>query len=299
MKLDKSDIATGEVLAWKGLHLLNNAQSSCSQKIRVLLAEKGLAYRSREIDLKKLEHTTPWFLGINPRGVVPVLVDNGDVHIESNDILAYLEERYPGEESWFPTNAEEEREAQKLLDLEASLHPQLRAITMGFLAPNKMMTKSEAELEAYLANGPDNSYRQEQVQWWRNFADNGISRDDARDAVSAFHQAFCQLEIRLGKAEWLIADHPTVVDIAWFINIHRLALAGYPLDEHPALAVYYQRLLKRPAWAREISKAPFALRLAAPLYRLLRRLQGSHLAPVYAELEPFHANTPSETVSAA
>ncbi|WOE75533.1 glutathione S-transferase family protein [Alterisphingorhabdus coralli] len=282
MKLDTDAITTREVLGWKGLHLLNNAQSSCSQKIRILLAEKGLPYQSREVDLKKLEHTTPWFLGINPRGVVPVLVDNGDVHIESNDILAYLEERYPSEQSWLPTNAAEQAEAQALLDTEAALHPQLRAITMGFLAPKKMMAKTEPELQAYLANGPDNDHRKAQVAWWRAFAENGISDSEARDAATAFRAVFVDLEQHLADRQWLLGDHPMLVDIAWFINIHRLVLAGYPIADHPRLAAYYQRLLQRPAFAREIAKGPFALRVAAPVYRFMRRVRGTDLGSVYA-----------------
>jgi glutathione S-transferase len=37
----------------------------------------------------------PWFLGINPRGLAPVLVHNGAVHIESNDIIQYMEKVFP------------------------------------------------------------------------------------------------------------------------------------------------------------------------------------------------------------
>jgi DNA-binding transcriptional LysR family regulator len=52
MKLDPNTIQTTEVLNWKGLHLFNFCQSSCSQKVRILLAEKGIRYRSHEIDQK-------------------------------------------------------------------------------------------------------------------------------------------------------------------------------------------------------------------------------------------------------
>jgi len=38
------------------------------------------------------ENFTDWYLGINPRGLVPTLVADGEVHIESNDIITLLEE---------------------------------------------------------------------------------------------------------------------------------------------------------------------------------------------------------------
>ena len=47
MLLDPAQVQTKEVLGWEGLHLLNFSQSSCSQKVRILLREKGLPYRSR------------------------------------------------------------------------------------------------------------------------------------------------------------------------------------------------------------------------------------------------------------
>jgi glutathione S-transferase len=278
MLLDPAQVQTKEVLGWEGLHLLNFSQSSCSQKVRILLREKGLPYRSREIDLKKLEHTTPWYLGINSRGVVPALIDDGDVHIESNDILTYLEDRYPSEESWIPSGESERLAALELLELESALHDHLRAITMGFLAPRKMMGKSEAELEAYLANGPDDAYRKRQVEWWREFARNGVSNTQVRKAVLAFSDAFSRLEQRLNNNQWLVTDHPTVVDIAWFINIHRAALAGYPLERHPAVREYYLRMLDRPAFRTEINKGPLPLRILSPIYRFFRRVSGTSLA---------------------
>lgn len=278
MLLDPAEVQTREVLQWEGLHLLNFSQSSCSQKVRILLREKGLAYRSHEIDLKKREHTTPWYLGINPRGVVPVLVDHGEVHIESNDILTHLEDRYPSEESWIPSNEGEKQGALELLELDNALHEHLRVFTMGFLAPRKMMAKSEAELDAYLANGPEDSHREAQVNWWREFARSGVSNMQVRKAVIAFHDAFSRLEQRLNVHHWLVCDHPTVVDIAWFINIHRAALAGYPVNRHPRVEQYYRTMLARPAFRIEISKGPVLLRILAPIYRAYRRVSGTSLA---------------------
>ncbi|MEM6826390.1 MAG: glutathione S-transferase family protein [Pseudomonadota bacterium] len=284
MRVDPDTIQTKEVLDWKGLHLLNFSQSSCSQKVRILLSEKGLTYRSREVDLKALEHTKPWYLGINARGVVPVLVDGGDVHIESNDILAYLEERYPSEHSWIPEGAEELQIASELLALEERLHTHLRSITMGFMAPKKMMEKSEAELDAYLANGPDDPYRLKQVQWWQEFRVKGITSGQAQDAVRAFYSAFSRLDELLADRDWLVAHHPTIADIAWFINLHRLALSGYPLTEHLRVDDYYRRMLARPAFQNEISKGPLPLRFLAPVYRAFRRLSGTNLKPVFASV---------------
>ena len=91
MLLDKCDIKTKEVLEWKGIHLFHFSGSSCSQKLRIFLNIKDLNWVSHPIDLIKNENFSPWYLGINPRGLVPTLVHDGEVHIESNEIMKYLD----------------------------------------------------------------------------------------------------------------------------------------------------------------------------------------------------------------
>ncbi len=100
VQLVDGDIKTREVLGWKGVHVLHFAGSSCSQKLRIFLNLKGIAWESHPIDLPANENFQPWFLGINPRGLVPVLVHDGAVHIESNDIIEYLEKKFPDAEAY-------------------------------------------------------------------------------------------------------------------------------------------------------------------------------------------------------
>lgn len=42
VKLLESEVQTREVLEWRGLHLFHAPLSSCSQKVRIFLAEKGV-----------------------------------------------------------------------------------------------------------------------------------------------------------------------------------------------------------------------------------------------------------------
>ena len=55
--------------------------------MRIFLALKGVDWESHEIDLMTNENLSDYYLGINPRGLLPSIVHDGDVHIESNDIL--------------------------------------------------------------------------------------------------------------------------------------------------------------------------------------------------------------------
>ena len=72
------------------MKLYNVAYSGNSYKVRLLLAQLGIACEIVEVDILKGESRTPEFLKINPNGRTPVLDDNGFVLAESNAILAYL-----------------------------------------------------------------------------------------------------------------------------------------------------------------------------------------------------------------
>lgn len=65
------------------------------QRVKVVLAEKNLAYDTVPIDLRKQEQKTPEYLKLNPYGKVPVLTDDSTVLYESLIINEYLDEKYP------------------------------------------------------------------------------------------------------------------------------------------------------------------------------------------------------------
>jgi glutathione S-transferase len=54
--------------------LYHGWKSSASRRVRLCLAEKGLRYESRIIDLAKDEHHSPEYLARNPNGVIPLLI---------------------------------------------------------------------------------------------------------------------------------------------------------------------------------------------------------------------------------
>ncbi len=72
------------------MKLYNVTYSGNSYKVRLLLAQLGMACEIIEVDILKGESRTPAFLKINPNGRTPVLEDNDFVLAESNAILAYL-----------------------------------------------------------------------------------------------------------------------------------------------------------------------------------------------------------------
>ena len=64
------------------LELYTHPMSPCAQKVRIVLAEKGLDWTKHHISLPDKENLKPEYLKLNPMGVVPTLVDNGVPVIE-------------------------------------------------------------------------------------------------------------------------------------------------------------------------------------------------------------------------
>ncbi len=65
------------------------------QKVRIILAEKGLSYELIQVDLTQGEQRKPEFLRLNPFGRVPVLIDEDITIYDSTIIAEYLEDEYP------------------------------------------------------------------------------------------------------------------------------------------------------------------------------------------------------------
>src|SRR5215471_6263175 len=73
-----------------------NPRSFNTLKIRAALAEADAAYEFVPVDLSQGEARTPAFLALNPHGKIPVLVDGDFALAESDAILFYVGEKYPG-----------------------------------------------------------------------------------------------------------------------------------------------------------------------------------------------------------
>ena len=249
MRLENKDIKTREVTHWQGLHLFHFDMSSCSQKVRIVFRELGLPFTPHPINLMKDEQQTDWYLGINPRGEVPVLVHDGAVHTESNDIIQYIDENFASPEKSLLPQSESERQAmQTLLDLENDLHGDLRTVTFTYLAPDLK---------------------------------NRAGDTDSIDFIGRFHSAFQALDKQLSSSTYLLGDRLTLLDISWFITLFRLERAGYPLAEHPKLAAYFVRISQRPSFQREINAGALPMRLVGAAYRRLSRVIRGSLAGDY------------------
>ena len=282
VQLLEQDIATKEVLQWQGVHLVHFQGSACSQKTRIFLNLKGVDWESHPLNLATQENFNPWFLGINPRGLVPVLVHDGVVHIESNDILLYLDESFPGP-NLIPAALHDKIIAG--LQEEDNLHLDLRALTMRFVVPKFLAQKKPESLaalegDAGTIEGKEDPHKAIELKFWRDYAKQGITDDSARESVIKFHTAYQRFEQDLASQPYLNGSEISLLDIAWFIYTHRLKAAGYPFfEQHPRITKWYEGLLSKRKFAKEVQTPP-ALKLITAALHLKQRLKKQTLSQV-------------------
>jgi glutathione S-transferase len=283
VQLIESDILTREVLEWTGLHLFHFAGSSCSQKTRICLNLKKLNWKGHHLDLGSGDNYTEYYLGINPRGLVPTLVHDGEVHIESNDIIVLLDERFP-ESKLVPTGLEDQ--LVTLLRHEDDLHLDLRTITFRFTQPRGKEPRSKETLKNYekrgtgTVRGKVDSHKERELEFWRGAANNGITDQAVRSAAGKFRVALEDLNSKLQDNRYLIGDELSVLDVAWVIYVNRLVRCGYPLKElHPRVDEWYWALRNRPDFDAEL-QVPADVQKAVDSHHARLQASGTTLVDV-------------------
>ncbi len=274
MKLLDSDIKTREILEWKGIHLLNYQFSACSMKTRIYLNLKNIPFKSHQINLSAGENFSQWFQGINPRSLVPVLIHDGDVHIESNDILQYLE-------GCFENNplipADKKMKVSELLSFEDNLHIDIRNITFRFMVPkllNKGKKAKPKSNDKATLNGEADPLDDANRNFWKEYEEFGIKDEDVTESLSKMNSALKNIDSILNENEYILGSNLSVIDIAWFIYVTRIQHANYPLQErHPNVYEWYKRLYKNKKFKDEV-QIPLIMKLVINLYALFLKIKG-------------------------
>ena len=258
-----------EVKSFTGLHLYHFWLSSCSQRVRIVMAEKNLDWVSHEIDLEK-QHATPEYQSIHPDGVVPALVHDGQVIIESIDIIDYLDTTYP-EPPLRPSSDDAIAEMKQWMRDADSAQHSIKTLTHEFLFKQHKMPP-----EAFhaLSQTHNNKELVEFMRVWSS--DDGFPKSEIESELKLQHDYFMQLDQALEGQDWLVANTFSLADIAWISNVRRLDLMLYPLDLHANLNTWYERFQAKPAYLKGISEFEIPPALADfNAYSLARAEQGT------------------------
>lgn len=192
------------------LYHFNN--SVCSQKVRLALAEKGIEWEERLVDLFRLEQYEPAYLELNPKGVVPTLVHDGRAVVESTVICEYLDEVFPAPplRPADPFERARMRVWTKMVD--EGLHEGVTALSFAAMFRERLNAMTETERERRFRNIGDPVRRDRH----RALHDHGVEAPHVYNAIAAYESAFEKLEAALAEGgEWVLDHGFSLVEVGF------------------------------------------------------------------------------------
>ncbi len=228
--------------------LYNFPQSTCSQKVRLLMWEKGIPYKDRIVDHKKREHLTNWYLSLNPNGVVPTITHGDDVIVDSSVIMEYLEEIFPDHPMSLVDPVGRAHMRKWLRYLEEVPTPAIRVPSF-----NKYLAKRYADME-------DEKYQEMadrhpiRKHFYKRMNKVGFSTEETEEAIDLLDQAAQRFNdaLALDGRPWVMGDMITIADAAYMPTVDRmidLGLGNIVFGKH-ALADWYKRYSERESFKK-------------------------------------------------
>jgi glutathione S-transferase len=235
--------------------------SHCSQKVRLALAEKHIAYTNRFVDIEmRLQNYEPNYLRLNPRGVVPTLVHGDHVVTDSARIVRYIDEAFDGP-SLSPSGESERKRMEEWIDLQDRLR--IRELTfgsmkgaLGFALRKISMPLRKRKLVRLRKANPDLAeiydFKLDDLRQWRTSI---ASSQDIADARTEMEAALARVEVQLGESPYLAGESYSLADLTWtciFARLKMLELADslWGAEKLPRIGAYYERLRSRPSFEK-------------------------------------------------
>jgi len=229
--------------------LYNAPQSTCSQRVRFTLHEKGLSFAERKLDLFSGDQLRPEYLAINPNGVVPTLVHAGHTIIDSAVIIEYLDEVYAQPKPLVPRDAVARANMRSFIRYTDEVPtPAVRvpSYNLAFLPHFRDMSRAD-----FLALAESKPLRKE---FLLAMGQTGFSTEEMEKSMSRLGRSVARMAEVMDSSggPWLLGADLTLADIAILPVIVRLA--DLQLDRLwarlPVIGRWLDAIRARPAFSQ-------------------------------------------------
>lgn len=238
------------------LDLYHSNWSICAQKVRLVIAEKGLDVVEHHIDLRAREQQTPEYLKLNPKGYVPTLVHEGRPVIESALICEYLEEVFP-ERALSPADPIDRAYMRTWTRRpDDGLHRACATVTNAIAFRLQWLEKPADEIAEMLAATPDPARR----TWRREMIEKGTESQLFVNAVWAYESLLGDMEAALQNRDWLAGDEYTLADVSLTSYLNRVAeLQFHPMweESRPRVTDWFARIRARDNFKTAFGNYPY------------------------------------------
>lgn len=236
------------------LKLYHNDMSACAQKVRFVLEQKQLDWDGQELNLRQGDQQRPEYLKINPKGLVPALDHDGNILVESNIIVDYLNEAFPEPALMPKTALERARVRWWMKKLDDGLHLELAALSFGVAYRTQLLEACQGDMqlvEKHLNGIPDPYMRDVQ----RQVIVEGIESPRFVRAVHEFAKLVEELDRELLQHQWIGSDNLSLADIAlapYITRLEHLHMQGMWRDR-PQFKQWYERLKKTQGYQQGLA----------------------------------------------
>lgn len=244
--------------------LYTHTMSPCAQKVRIVLAEKSLDWAAHPIDLQNKENLEPWYLELNPLGVVPTLVHEGKAIIESSIICEYLEDSFP-QPSLRPVSPHARAMMRFWLKhIDIKLHPSCGALQWPLVMRPTLLKKTAEEQQHLINQIPEEPRRERQ----RRLLALGLEAPDVVGSVKVYRDTIQKMEKMLVQQGWLTGDQFGLADCAMAPYFQTLDQFGWLeiLDGYPCVKDWFERVQSRESYQSAVA-ADFSPALLEQLKR--------------------------------
>lgn len=297
----------------RGLHLFHDGIATCAQRVRFVLAEKGIkrghdvawdadapstlsapdamTYVSRPVSIRRKQHLTPAYAAIQPNMVVPALVHDGVLHIESVDIIEYLERAWP-DPALVPRDAEGAATCRDLVARAKALHRSIRFILFRWALPGSAGKLSPDERKALRKLEREDSPEQ-LAEFYEKYSTDAFSDAVFVEHLRDLERGFAHVDAILSDGRpWLLGDDFSMADIMWSLKMMRLWEIRYPFESNfPALGAFYARATSRPSFREAVWRDARLMSTVVRTWSAACHLFGGGVGSV--------ARRPAETIAAA
>jgi len=224
------------------LELYHNINSVCAQKVRVALKEKGQEAKEHLLTLRG-DQNDPAYMKLNPNGVVPTLVHDGNVITESSLILYYIDEAF-SDPPLMPKAAAARHRVRlynKLID--EYMHNACTIITFATAFRPRFLKMQREQWLAEINKAP----LKRRAEYKRSVIEHGLDSEFVIDALGEHQKMISWMADDLKHSSYLAGDDFSNADCAVIPYILRLELLkiGAMWQKEPAIADWWRRVRER------------------------------------------------------
>jgi len=227
--------------------------SVCSVRCRMALEEKGVAWTSRYIDLFKFDQMKPEYLAINPGGVVPTLVHDGQPVRESTIINEYIDAAFAGPRLVPADPLKAARMREFIRQCEDGFDGIVKLTLVRYILPKLLNRWGREELIAQAARRPLKYYQDVHGRAVRG----EIGEAELARARGMIDELLDVMERTLDPGPWIVGAEYSLADIAVAPYLFRLYALGaqqfWSKDRRPRVNDWYERIAARPAFRVAVS----------------------------------------------